>query len=194
MSLQQKEAWQLRLATIADIGNLEDLIPRSVRALQAPHYTAAQMDAALGRVFAVDRQLIVDGTCYVAEIADGTVVGSGGWSRRQSLYGGDADRTEADPELNPLRDSARIRAFFVDPAWARRGIGSAIMQQCEAAIKAAQFHKIEIVATLAGELLYATFGYEVIERFDIPLTGGLTIAAVRMSRIIKTEEVSPNTA
>jgi len=35
--------------------------------LQAQHYSAAQMDGALGSVFGVDRQLIRDGTYFVVE-------------------------------------------------------------------------------------------------------------------------------
>jgi hypothetical protein len=53
---------------------------------------------------------------------DGEVVGYGGWSKRRSLYG--SDRAGPDPELDPLRDTARVRAFFVHPPWARRGIVS----------------------------------------------------------------------
>src|SRR5689334_11370772 len=101
--------WQLRLAREEDIPSLEALIPLSVRALQAPHYSRGQMEAALGPVFGVDRQLIRDRTYFVAE-QDGAIVGCGGWSRRKSLYGGDAARVKEDPRLDPARDAARIRA------------------------------------------------------------------------------------
>src|SRR5436190_1447558 len=114
--------WQPRLAQEKDIPELEALIPLSVRALQASHYSSAQMEAALGPVFGVDRQLIRDGTYFVAE-QDGTVVGCGGWSRRRSLYGGDRGRESEDELLDPQQAAARVRAFFVHPAWARRGIG-----------------------------------------------------------------------
>src|SRR5437763_14432557 len=117
--------WLLRLARESDIPALEELIPLSVRTLQAPYYSAAQMESALGPVFGVDRQLIRDGTYFVVEDA-GRIVGCGGWSKRKTLYGGDRDRTGEDAELNPQIDSARIRAFFVHPDWARRGIGRSI--------------------------------------------------------------------
>jgi GNAT superfamily N-acetyltransferase len=180
--------WQPRLAREEDIRALEALIPLSVRALQAAHYSPAQMEAALGSVFGVDRQLIHDGTYFVVE-RDGHVIGCGGWSKRRSLYGGDHQRAEPDPELDPSRDAARVRAFFVHPNWARRGVGRSIMTACERAIVAAGFRKVDIVATLAGEPLYASFGYAVVERYDIPMTNGLSLPAVRMTKSVNGDRI-----
>lgn len=174
----------LRAAEERDIPALEALIPLSVRALQAAYYSPAQMDAAIGPVFGVDRELIRDGTYFVVESA-GTIVGCGGWSRRQSLFGSDAGRAAtASALLDPARDAARIRAFFVHPDFARQGVGRQIMAACEAAIAQAQFHAIELVATLAGEPLYAAFAYTAIERYEIPLPGGLLLPAVRMTKAL----------
>jgi N-acetylglutamate synthase-like GNAT family acetyltransferase len=139
------------------------------------------MEAALGPVFGVDRQLIRDGTFFVVEQA-GQIVGCGGWSRRKSLFGGDGGRVEPDPELDPLRDPARLRAFFVHPAWARRGIGRSIVAVCEQAIRAAGFRTVEIVATLTGEPLYASFGCITVERYEVPMRGGLSLPVVRMTK------------
>lgn len=174
-------AWEPRLARESDIPAIEALIPLSVRALQAHCYTPAQMEAALGRVFGVDRQLIRDGTYFVIE-HEQAVIGCGGWSKRGSLFGGDAGRREEDPLLDPARDAARVRAFFVHPEWARRGIGRALISVCERAILAAGFRRVELVATLAGEPLYAAHGYTVAQRFEIQMSGGLTLPAVRMSK------------
>src|SRR6266436_6134782 len=113
--------WKPRLAREEDIPALEALIPVSVRTLQASNYSAAQIEAALGPVFGVDRQLIRDGTYFVVEHA-ARVVGCGGWTKRQSLYGGNSGRAGEDALIDPRRDPARVRAFFVHPAWARRGI------------------------------------------------------------------------
>jgi predicted N-acetyltransferase YhbS len=172
------ESWPLRLVNESDIPALEKLIPLSVRALQAHCYSTAQMDAALGPVFGVDRQLI----------RDGAIVGCGGWSRRCSLFGGDSARKQEDALLDPQRDPARVRAFFVHPDWARRGIGRSIMTACEQAIIAAGFRTVELSATLAGEPLYASFGYAVAERYEIPMAGGLSLPVVRMT---KSMEIAP---
>jgi GNAT superfamily N-acetyltransferase len=177
----QPTQWQPRLARAEDIPALEALIPLSARELQGAYYSPAQINAALGGVFGVDRQLIRDGTYFVVE-QQGIIVGCGGWSKRRALYGGDAHRVEPDSELDPRHDAARVRAFFVHPAWARRGIGRSIMAACEQAITAAGFRRVDIVATLAGEPLYTAFGYTVVERYQIPLPGGLHLPAVRMTK------------
>ena len=178
------DAWRLRLAELTDVDALEALIPASVRALQSAFYSPIQLDAALGSVFGVDRLLIRDRTYFVIE-RNGEILGCGGWSRRRSLFGGDAGRAGEDALLNPKSDAARIRAFFVHPAWARRGIGRAILVACEKAIEIAEFRNVDIVATLAGEPLYAAFGYGVTQRFDIQMSGGVTLPVVRMTKSIQ---------
>ena len=197
MTLAPKVAvdWKPRLAREEDIPALEALIPVSVRTLQTSYYSPAQMEAALGPVVGVDRQLIRDGTYFVVE-HDAQIVGCGGWSKRKSLYGGDNGRAGEDALLDPQRDPARVRAFFVHPAWARRGIGRSIMVACERAIMEAGFRSVEIVATLAGEPLYASFGYAVVERYEITMAGGLRLPVVRMTRSMETPslvgQIPPN--
>jgi len=180
-STRAENLWEPRLAREEDVPQLETLIPLSVRALQASFYSPAQMNAALGTIFGVDRQLIRDGTYFVVEM-EGQIVGCGGWSLRRSLYGSDRERRGEDPRLDPASDPARVRAFFVHPEFARRGIGRSIMDACKKAIVAAGFRKIEIVATLAGEPLYASFGCKVVERFEIPMANGLRLPVVRMAK------------
>lgn len=183
-----------RLATLADIPALEALIPLSARTLQLTHYTAAQIEAALGPVFGVDTQLIRDGTYFVAVDSGATpptaaspapaarLVGCGGWSKRKTLYGGDRGKSGADPLRDPATEPAMIRAFFVHPDYARRGIGRRLMELSETAALAAGFRAIEIVATLPGEPLYATFHYTAVERFDIPLPTGTPLPVVRLRK------------
>jgi GNAT superfamily N-acetyltransferase len=170
------------LANKADIPALQELIPESVRGLSADHYSPAQIEAALIHLFGLDTQLINDGTYFVAEV-DGQIVGGGGWSRRQTLYGGDQTKGGAeDPLLDPARQAARIRAFFVHPGWARRGIGTALMKTCEWAAREASFRALDLVATLPGQPLYASAGFVAIEPVRIPMPGGLTLPAVRMTK------------
>jgi GNAT superfamily N-acetyltransferase len=178
---QNATAWQPRLARPDDIPALETLIPLSVRALQAHCYSPAQIEAALVSVFGLDRQLIHDQTYFVVE-KDSQILGAGGWSKRQTLSGGDRGRTEIDPELDPARDPARVRAFFVHPQGARRGIARAILAACERATIAAHFCDAVTVATLAGEPLYASFGYTVTRRYSLPLPDGLHLPVVHMSK------------
>ena len=174
----------LRPARLEDVTELETLITISARALLAPWYSPAQVEAAVGSVFAVDTQLIEDGTYFVA--AQGRIiVGCGGWSLRKTLFGATRGHTsDTDSALDPARDPARIRAFFVHPACARRGIGAALMRHCERAAADAGFKAMELVATLAGEPLYAASGFAAVERFEIPLIGTLAMPVVRMRKNI----------
>lgn len=176
-------SFSLRLATTRDIPALETLIPISAFALQSEFYQTSQIKAALGPVFGVDRQLIEDGTYFVVTIGD-KIVACGGWSRRRSQFGGSQDRSQPDPKLNPETEAARVRAFFVDPEHARKGIGTALMNACESAIVTAGFTRIEITATLTGEKLYTRFGYRQVERLTIPLNNEAPLLAVRLYKEI----------
>jgi len=180
--------WKIRLARLDDIPALDVLIPLSVRELQVDDYNEAQREAAIGPVFGVDRQLIEDQTYFVAETPNGHIIGCGGWSKRQTKCGSSAGRTEPDPLINPLTDAARIRAFFIHPNWARRGIDRAILVACEDALRAAGFTRAEISATLTGEPLYVAGGNHVTERFDIPLANGMPLPCVRLARDFRTEK------
>jgi len=116
------------------------------------------MDAALGSVFGVDRRLIRDGTYFIVEL-DGELIGCGGWSKRKTLFGSDHHTTRDDAELDPMKDAARIRAFFVHPNHARRGIGRAILEACEKAICASGFTAIEALAPSSRILFNVALGF-----------------------------------
>jgi GNAT superfamily N-acetyltransferase len=175
----------IRLATPADIPTLHALIDLSVRTLQAQDYSPAQIEGALGTVFGVDSQLIVDGTYFVLEAMNGRekkIVGCGGWSKRKTLFGSDHGSGREDILLDPLRDNAKIRAFFVHPEWSRRGIGSQILEACENAASDAGFRGFELGATITGERLYRARGYQAIERIEVPLANGASLPIIRMSK------------
>ena len=171
----------IRVAEMDDVPALKELIPLSARALSKGFYTPQQTESAIQYIFGVDTQLIADKTYYVAE-AENQIVGCGGWSKRKTLYGGDQMKTEEDPLLDPKVDAGRIRAFFIHPDWARKGIGRRIIEACERAAKADGFAKMELGATLPGEPLYAALGYEVTDRFEIPMVDGATLPAAHMKK------------
>ena len=175
------KGWAIRTATAEDIPLLEDLIRRSARSRLLAHYSAAQIEAALGPVFGVDTQLVRDGTTWVVADQD-RILACGSWSRRRSLFGSDAHHSEAAEPLDPTVDAARIRAFFVDPGATRRGLGKALLEACEAAIHTAGFREIELVATLAGEPLYSAHGYAETGRFGIEVPGAPPLEAIRMRK------------
>jgi len=170
-----------RLATLRDIPQLNELIALSVRGLSTEYYTPNQIESAIKYIFGIDTQLIIDGTYYVAE-KDGVLVGCGGWSKRNTLYGGDQHKDIEDPLLNPATDAARIRAFFVHPDYARQGIGWLIMNVCEDAAKNNGFTTFELGATLPGVPLYEVMGYQAIERIDASLADGEILGIVKMKK------------
>jgi len=170
-----------RLATFDDIPELNKLIGLSVRGLSTDYYTPNQIESAIKYVFGVDTQLVIDGTYFVAQIDD-TIVGCGGWSKRNTLYGGDQHKEIEDPLLDSKHDAARIRAFFVHPDYARQGVGRHIINVCETAAKSNGFTSFELGATLPGVPLYKAMGYEAIERIDAPLPDGELLGIVKMRK------------
>ena len=174
---------RLRLATSRDIAELHALIQVSVRTLSVGFYTPSQTEAALVHMFGVDSQLIADGTYYVID-NESTLVAAGGWSARQTLYGGDQAKRETDSMLDPATMPARIRAFFVHPDATRQGLARRIFAECEAAAKARGFRDFELVATLPGEPFYRALGFIPIEPISIPLPGNVTLPCLRMHRSI----------
>ncbi len=172
-----------RLAKHADIPVLQDLIALSGRELSVGYYSPAQADAITRYVFGVDTQLIDDQTYFAIE--DGNrVVACGGWSKRRTLFGGDQTKHGPDPLLDPATESARIRAFFVDPSMARRGLGRQLMAVCVTAAKQAGFNSLELASTMPGEPLYLASGFTVLERFELDLPGGVRTPLSRMRMAI----------
>ena len=176
--------FSLRKATLEDRPRLEELIAESARGLSRSDYSPEQVEAALAGAFGVDSELIRDETYFVAE-AEGEIVGCGGWSRRKTLFGGDSQAGRQSDFLDPVRDSARIRAFFVRPGWARRGIGRAILERCEAEARGQGFRSAELLATLPGERFYRALGYAGEDRVAHRLGAGLTIDFVPMRKDLR---------
>ena len=174
--------YRLRVATLEDVPGLRVLIASSIRKLGARDYTPPQIEAALQGAFGVDTVLIRDGTYFVAVTQTDQIVACGGWSRRRTLFGSDARGDRDESGLDPRTDAARIRAFFVDPAHARRGLGRAILARSEAEARRCGFRAFELMATLPGVRLYESCGYRGGESVDHPLPGGLTIRFLPMTK------------
>src|SRR5215218_1794875 len=173
--------YRIRRATLGDRAALERLIAESARGLSRGDYTGEQVEAAVASVFGVDTDLIHDGTYYVAEAED-SAVRCGGWSRRRTLFGGDRYGARDSGYLDPLQEPAKIRAFFVRPDWARRGLAGAILETCERGARAEGFRSLELMATLPGVPFYAARGYEAGERVEVEIAGGVTIEFVPMKK------------
>jgi YbgC/YbaW family acyl-CoA thioester hydrolase len=176
-------SWSLRKASLDDRGALERLIAHSARTLTLGAYSPRQIETGLRAAFGVDTQLIRDGTYWVAEV-DGGMIGCGGWSRRRTLFGGDSQAHRDSAELNPDKDAAKIRAFFIDPAYARKGVGRALLDRCETEARAGGFRRLELMAMRSGIAFYMAQGYECGSPVQYELEPGISIEFMPMSKRI----------
>ena len=172
---------QIRKARLGDIAEIESMIARSVMALMGREYSLEQRQASIGPLFGVDRQIIEDGTYYVVEDA-GRLVGSGGWSFRRTLFGGDGVANRDDSRVTPGVDPAHIRAFYIDPGAARTGVATRILLQSEADAAAQGFSRYEMAATLTGRPFYARHGYHAGNELLFTLPGGVTFPLIHMAK------------
>jgi GNAT superfamily N-acetyltransferase len=178
--------WTLRAALAADIPALHSLIEASIRGLQAADYTRAQMEGAIGNALGLDTQLIADGTYFLAEAPDANhPIACGGWSFRRTLFGSDGAAVRESTSLDPATDAAKIRAIFVHPAYARRGLGTLLLTHAEQAAIAAGFRAFEMGSTLTGVPLYTLRGYAPVERVAIPLPNGESLPIVKMIKTLR---------
>jgi GNAT superfamily N-acetyltransferase len=167
-----------RLAVLDDLPELRALMDASIRTLIGAYLDQARVDASF-EIMGVDTRLIEDGTYFVVEDR-GRIVGCGGWSRRATLFGGDHSSGRDARLLDPAVEPARVRAMYTHPEFARRGIGRLVLTLCEAAAWYEGFRSLELVATVAGEPLYLSQGFAVVERIDVPTSSGVTVPCARM--------------
>jgi GNAT superfamily N-acetyltransferase len=179
--------YHIRKATLADREEIGKLIAASARGLSRDDYNDAQIEAAIATVFGVDTDLIEDGTYFVAENED-AFAGCGGWSRRKTLFGGDQFATRDAGYLDPTSEAAKIRAFFVHPEHARKGIAQAILSRCESEAAAAGFRAVELMATLPGVKFYKACGYSEQGVYDLELVDGVKLDLVPMRKELLNRE------
>ena len=172
-----------RLAQMDDLPALRALMTRAIEQLQTGFLTPEQV-AASHQVMGLDTQLVQDQTYFLIE-SEGALVGCGGWSFRATLFGGDNSIVPREPlPLDPATDAAKIRAMYVDPDHARRGIGKLIMDLCENAARTAGFGKAEMMATMAGVPLYKVCGYAEIEPVEAKTREGVIVPLIRMGKTL----------
>jgi GNAT superfamily N-acetyltransferase len=173
----------LRTARLSEVNALNALVRDSVFGLSTAEYSPAQLESSMRHLFGVDTNLIEDGTYYVIE-EEGRAIACGGWSRRRTLFGGDQYADRSDDRLDPATEAARIRAFFVHPSQARRGLATVILDECARAAGVAGFGRLQLMSTLPGEPFYARRGFRVLERVTLTLPDGVPFPLVRMERIL----------
>jgi len=171
----------IRKATMEERDAMWQLIAESARHLSRAHYDDQQIEAAIATVFGVDTSLIEDGTYFVVEVS-GELAGCGGWSKRKTLYGGDQYTSRDVGYLDPASEPAKIRAFFIHPNHARKGIARALLNHCETAARAEGFRALELMSTLPGLEFYKSCGFTKTGELDLQLTEDVKLQLVPMRK------------
>ncbi len=140
-----------------------DIHSRAVRGLAAGHYSAEVIDAwAIAATDGNAQRLLQnpdDEIRLIAEL-DGESVGLG------SL----------------VAASSELRACYVVPEAARRGVGAALVREIESLARARGLAELQLTASINAEPFYLAMGYEVVERTERRLRSGPVMSAVKMRR------------
>jgi GNAT superfamily N-acetyltransferase len=164
--------WIVRVSTLDDAAGIERLLEASYPRLMAPAYEQAVLGPALRIITKANAVLLGSGRYYVAESADGAIVGCGGWSRERP------GTIAVEPGI------AHVRHFGTHPDWANLGIGRAIYQRTESAARAAGVATLECYSSLNAVKFYAALGFENIRPIDIALGSEQLFRAMLMRRRI----------
>lgn len=173
--------FEIRPATRDDIDAIAFVMRESLRDLGAGVYNRKQVASSMDYVGRPDVQLIDDGTYFVV-MQGWTMVGCGGWSRRKKPYSGSAQSGDDAALLDPTRDAAHIRAMFVLPKFARRGIGRQILELCEMRAEAEGFRRLQLVALRSGEAMYLRCGYTPVAQSPVVLEDGVILECTLMEK------------
>ena len=181
--------FSIRLAVLDDVHDIEDLMKRSMKILGVGHYSEAQIDSCCQFVCVPDKQLIVDQTYFVVKTESGRMVGCGGWSFRNKLYAGPSDGPQKSDLLDPLVDSARIRAMFIDPEYSGQGIGTMILEHAEQAAAAQGFLRGALGSTMSGFAFYKSKGWAATREEQAMLPNGIAIGVIQMEKIFTISDI-----
>ncbi len=182
---REKTMIKIRLARHDEINILNDLIAESTKKLGRDDYSALQLKSAIQYMFRVDTQLIHDQTYFVIE-KDGEIAGCGGWSKRKTMFGSNPSPGKAEENLlDPAKDAAKIRTFFIHPKFARQGLGNTLLKHCEQEAFKNKFTQFEMMATITGMNLYKTLDYKEVSNTSIMLPNRVSLPFVHMRKNLR---------
>ena len=170
-----------RKAEIQDIPAIEELMDLSISEVLGKLTDKKELEASYESM-GLDTKLIEDNSYFLIFEAD-TLIGSGGYSIRKTLFGGNHTPNRSDDLLVPGKEPSKIRAMYTHPDWIRKGIGSMILELSENESKKLGFNKAELMATISGILLYQDRGYEVDKEIEYESRAGNKVRMYRMFKI-----------
>jgi putative acetyltransferase len=167
MTLQAAVAadFVFRAMVDADITAVRELHTRSFAGLAQAAHTEAQI---AGHVALIEDEAYVDELrcCHIGLALDGErIVATAGWL-----------------EMLEKTATARIRKVFVDPALARRGLGSRMVRRAEAEALRAGYRRLIVRANLNAVPLYEKLGYVASGEAQMAVPGGVTLPVVMMEK------------
>ena len=171
-----------RLAKYEDIPAVKGLMEQSIAVLLGNYVNEEELEASLESM-GLDDQLILDKTYFLINF-EGVLVGCGGWSNRKTLFGGNHTPNRSNDFLDPNHDAAKIRAMYTHPDWARKGIGTFILELAEKEACNAGFKRCELMATLSGIHLYKRRGYKIDEEIFYKSKKGNSVKMYKMTKFL----------
>lgn len=167
----------VRRARQADRSAILALQQLSLRVLGRDSYSEYEIESYLRHTPTLEHYLIGDSTYYVAHVGE-RLAGCGGWSVKSPAYSAVTD-VSAERAQRPI---AKVRAMYVHPLFARRGIGRQLLARIECAIAAAGYEDVSLDATVGGALLYARCGYTPVGETYAVLPNGTRLRFVCMHK------------
>ena len=167
-----------RKAEIQDISAIEKLMNLSISKVLGKLTDKKELEASYESM-GLDTKLIEDNSYFLIFEAD-KLIGSGGYSIRKTLFGGNHTPNRSDDLLVPGKEPSKIRAMYTHPDWIRKGVGSMILELSENESKKLGFNKAELMATISGILLYQDRGYQVDKEIEYESRAGNKVKMYRM--------------
>ena len=157
----------LRTATATDISAVDALLARSFPRLLKADYPPSVMVTAVPLIARARPGLVASGRYYLAEDAEGRLLGAGGWSLRGGALG-----------------VAEVRHLATDPGALRQGIARRIVGSVLDAARDAGLERIGCLSTRTAVPFYEAMGFRGAGAVDVTLSAGIVFPAVRMFRTL----------
>jgi GNAT superfamily N-acetyltransferase len=157
----------LRSSVGRDFEAIDEMLARSYPKLLKNDYAPSVMVTAVPLISRANPALVRSGTYYVAETAEGEIIGAGVWT--------------------PARDgrsAGEVRHLVVDWRQQRRGIGRRLMLGIFAEAKLQGIGRLEAQATRNAVPFYEAMGFDSLGQVIIPLRPGIDFPAVMMRRFL----------
>jgi GNAT superfamily N-acetyltransferase len=162
----------LRTAGPSDKHSIELVLSASFPQLLKGAYSESLLAAVLPALTRANPVLLACGTFYVAENAQGQIVGCGGWTH------------EKPGSTEVVEGTVHIRLFALHPDWSGRGIGRRIYEHCEKQVRETPATIFECYSTLNAEPFYAAMGFRTVGPLEVMMGGNILFPALLMRRSI----------